>query len=82
MISAHYEQSIGCSPIRRWAEANDEDRWSSVSYRWRAWTYQGEDLVIEKGFMGQSQLFHIGIGTVIMGLALLTLSAGRPPDLK
>ena len=47
-----------------------------------AWTYQGGDLVSAKGFMGQGQLFYIGICTTIMGLALLTLSVGRPPDRK
>ena len=43
------------------------------------WMVQGADFVSEKTIMGQSQLFYIGIGTAIMGLALLTLSFGRPP---
>ena len=46
------------------------------------WMVQGADFVSGNTVMGQSQLFYIGIGTAIMGLALLTLSVGRPRDRK
>ena len=42
-----------------------------------AWMFQGGDLVSGKTITGQSQIFYIGIGTAIMGLALLISSVGR-----
>ena len=44
------------------------------------WMVQGRDFVGGKSLMEQSQLFYIGIGTTIMGMALLILSVGRPPS--
>ena len=44
-----------------------------------AWMYQGGDFVSGNTITGQSQIFYVGIGTTIMGVALLISSAGRPP---
>ena len=44
------------------------------------WMYQGGDFVSEKTITGQSQIFYVGIGTAIMGLALLISSVGRSSD--
>ena len=43
------------------------------------WMVQGADFVSGKTMMEQSQLFYIGIGTTIMGLALVVSSIGWPP---
>lgn len=44
------------------------------------WLIQGADSVSGKTVMDQSQLFYVGIGTAIMGLALFISSSGQPPN--